>query len=193
MPVKSLQLNTMLSAACPSLGCWPWVLWVLLLFSGVRLLATPGLQHTRLPWPSLSPRVCSDSRPLSQWCHPTTLFANYLIRRADSLEKTLMLGKTEGRRRRGRQRLRVLVILTLSGHLQTWAQPQSHCGRLGSLRVSGSWLLPCDPQVYSCASPRLQQGLGHSTRQAGSAHQHSLCRKPVLVAVAEKMLFTPQI
>ena len=28
------------------------------------------------------------------------------MRRADSLEKTLMLGKTEGRRRRGRQRMR---------------------------------------------------------------------------------------
>ena len=32
----------------------------------------------------------------------------HLIRRADSLEKTLMLGKTEGRRRRGRQRMRWL-------------------------------------------------------------------------------------
>ena len=108
------------------------------------------------------------------------------------MEETLMLAKTEGRRRRGQQRLRVLVILTLSGHLQTWAQPQSHCGHLGFLSVSGSRLLPFDSQVYSSASPRLQ-GLGHSTRQAGSAHRHSLCRKPVSVAVAEKMLFTPQI
>ena len=30
-----------------------------------------GLQHTRLPCPSLSPRVCSNSCPWSQWCHPT--------------------------------------------------------------------------------------------------------------------------
>ena len=30
-----------------------------------------GLQHARLPCPSPSPRVCSDSCPLSQWCHPT--------------------------------------------------------------------------------------------------------------------------
>jgi len=30
-----------------------------------------GLQHTRLPCPSLSPRVYSNSCPLSQWCHPT--------------------------------------------------------------------------------------------------------------------------
>ena len=30
-----------------------------------------GLQHPRLPYPSPCPRVCSDSCPLSQWCHPT--------------------------------------------------------------------------------------------------------------------------
>ena len=30
-----------------------------------------GLQHARLPCPSLSPRVSSNSCPLSQWCHPT--------------------------------------------------------------------------------------------------------------------------
>ena len=34
------------------------------------------------------------------------------IRRANSLEKTLMLGKTEGRRRRGRQRMRWLDGIT---------------------------------------------------------------------------------
>ena len=31
-----------------------------------------GLQHARLPCPSLSPGVCSDSCPSSRWCHPTT-------------------------------------------------------------------------------------------------------------------------
>ena len=36
----------------------------------------------------------------------------HLIRRADSLEKTLMLGKIEGRRRRGRQRMRWLYGIT---------------------------------------------------------------------------------
>ena len=29
------------------------------------------LQHTRLPCPSLSPGICSNSCPLSWWCHPT--------------------------------------------------------------------------------------------------------------------------
>ena len=36
----------------------------------------------------------------------------YLMQRTDSLEKTLMLGKTEGRRRRGRQRMRRLDGIT---------------------------------------------------------------------------------
>ena len=30
-----------------------------------------GLQHARLPCPSPSPGVCSNSCPLSRWCHPT--------------------------------------------------------------------------------------------------------------------------
>ena len=36
----------------------------------------------------------------------------YLMRRADSFEKTLMLGKIEGRRRRGQQRMRWLDGIT---------------------------------------------------------------------------------
>ena len=38
--------------------------------------------------------------------------SGHLMRRADSLEKTLMLGKTEGRRRRGQQRMRWLDGIT---------------------------------------------------------------------------------
>ena len=30
-----------------------------------------GLQHARLPCPLLTPGVCSNSHPMSQWCHPT--------------------------------------------------------------------------------------------------------------------------
>ena len=45
--------------------------------------ATPWLQHARLPCPSLSPWVCSNSCALSQWCHSTisssvTPFSSYL-------------------------------------------------------------------------------------------------------------------
>ena len=39
-------------------------------------------------------------------------YFGHLMRRADSLEKTLMLGKIEGRRRRGRQRIRWLDSIT---------------------------------------------------------------------------------
>ena len=39
-------------------------------------------------------------------------YFDHLMRRADSLEKTLMLGKIEGRRRRGRQRMRWLDGIT---------------------------------------------------------------------------------
>ena len=39
-------------------------------------------------------------------------YSGHLMRRADSFEKTLMLGKIEGRRRRGRQRIRCLDGIT---------------------------------------------------------------------------------
>ena len=39
-------------------------------------------------------------------------YFGHLMRRADSLEKTLMLGKVEGRRRRGQQRMRWLDGIT---------------------------------------------------------------------------------
>ena len=39
-------------------------------------------------------------------------YFGYLMQRADSFEKTLMLGKIEGRRRRGQQRLRWLDGIT---------------------------------------------------------------------------------
>ena len=53
---------------------WEWV-W----FSSVEFscsvvsdsLWPHGLHHARLSRPSLSPRVCSNSCPLSRWCHPT--------------------------------------------------------------------------------------------------------------------------
>jgi len=41
-------------------------------------------------------------------------YFGHLMQRADSLEKTLMLGKIEGRRRRGQQRIRWLDGVTAS-------------------------------------------------------------------------------
>ena len=48
--------------------------WTLLLFSHAVVsdcLQPKGLQHVRLPHPSLFPGVCSNSCPLSWWRHPT--------------------------------------------------------------------------------------------------------------------------
>ena len=39
--------------------------------SRVPLFVTPWMQHTRPPCPSPTPRVYSNSCPLSQWCRPT--------------------------------------------------------------------------------------------------------------------------
>ena len=55
-------------------------------------------------------------------------YFGHLVRRADSLEKTLMLGKIEGRRRRGRQRMRWLDDIT-PGVGDGW----------GGLACCGSW------------------------------------------------------
>ena len=41
-------------------------------------------------------------------------YFGHLMQRTDSLEKTLLLGKIEGRRRRGRQRMRWLDGITIS-------------------------------------------------------------------------------
>ena len=46
-------------------------------------------------------------------------YLGYLMRRADSLEKTLMLGKVEGKRRRGWQRMRWLDSITDSKDLSS--------------------------------------------------------------------------
>ena len=67
---------------------------------------------------------CKDIQPVhpkgdQSWCSLEGMmlklklqYFGHLMRRADSLEKTLMLGKTEGRRRRGRQRMRWLDGMT---------------------------------------------------------------------------------
>ena len=45
----------------------------------VHLFETHGLWHARPPCPSWSPRACSNSCPLSQWCHPTTSSCHPLL------------------------------------------------------------------------------------------------------------------
>ena len=71
-----------------------------------------------------SPLDCKETQPVhpkgdQSWCSLEGLmlklklqYFGHLMRRADSFAKTLMLGKIEGRRRRGRQRMRWLDAIT---------------------------------------------------------------------------------
>ena len=72
----------------------------------------------KVPWPArrsnqsvleeISPRCSLEGLMLKLKLQ----YSGHLMQRADSFEKTVMLGKTEGRRRRGRQRMRWLDDIT---------------------------------------------------------------------------------
>ena len=66
-------------------------------------------------------------------------YFGHLMGRANSLEKTLMLGKTEGRRRRGRQRMRWLYMASPTWWTWVWASSGSWwwTGKLGVLHSMG--------------------------------------------------------
>ena len=72
----------------------------------------------RVPWTARRSNQ-SILKEISPWCSleglmlkPKLQYFGHLMRRADSFEKTLMLGKLDGRRRRGRQRMRWLDGIT---------------------------------------------------------------------------------
>ena len=64
-------------------------------------------------------------------------YSGHLMRRANSLEKTLMLGKIEGRRRRGRQRMRWLDGITDQMDMSLSKGEDSE-GKPGMLQSTGS-------------------------------------------------------
>ena len=47
---------------------WGWLFRRSVMYNSLQ---PHGLQHARLPYPSPSPGVCSNSRPLCWWCHPS--------------------------------------------------------------------------------------------------------------------------
>ena len=68
----------------------------------------------RVPWTARrsNQSILKEISPEYTWegvmLKPKLQYFGYLMRRADSFEKTVMLGKIEGRSRRGRQRMRWL-------------------------------------------------------------------------------------
>ena len=75
-------------------------------------------EHSRVPWTarrsnrSILKEISPESSLEGLMMKLKLQYFGHLMRRADSLEKTLMLGKTEVRRRRGRQRMRWLDGIT---------------------------------------------------------------------------------
>ena len=66
-------------------------------------------------------------------------YFGHLMQRTDSLEKTLMLGKIEGRRRRGQQRMRWLDGNTDSMHVSLSKLRHMVKARQGSLACCSPW------------------------------------------------------
>ena len=114
---------------------WHWRIDVFELWCWTRCLRVPGTVR------SSNQSILKDINPeysLEGLMLKVKLqYFRHLMQRADSLEKTLMLGKTESRRRRGQQRMRWLDGITDS--MDEFAQTPGDSEGQGSLSCCSPW------------------------------------------------------
>ena len=119
----------------------------------------------RVPWTARSSNQLILKEINSEYCLDGLMLKQklqyfwHLLQRTDSLEKTMMLGKIEGRRRRGQQRMRWLESITNSMDMN-WSKFQK-TGAQGSLACCSPWGLRVGEdliteQQYNSLSPSEQ-------------------------------------
>ena len=96
-------------------------------------LQSHGLQHSRLPCPSPTPRPCSNSCPLSRWCHPT-ISSSYPLLLPPSVFPSIRVFSSES----------VLHIRCP----KDWASGRMHWWKFCSFNT----VLPCPPSLVSFPS-----------------------------------------